>query len=67
MLTIISKAHVKWTAPEAIAYNRFSIKSDVWSFGVLFWEICSFGMQPYPGTDISNVFEQLEDGKRLDR
>ena len=61
------KFPIKWTAPEAIAYNRFSIKSDVWSFGVLFWEICSFGMQPYPGVDISNVYEQLENGKRLER
>ena len=61
------KFPIKWTAPEAIAYNRFSIKSDIWSFGILFWEICSFGMQPYPGIDIGNVYEQLENGKRLER
>ena len=61
------KFPIKWTAPEAIAYNRFSVKSDVWSFGVLFWEVCSFGMQPYPGVDISNVYEQLQQGTRLVR
>lgn len=61
------KFPIKWTAPEAIAYNRFSVKSDIWSFGVLFWEVCSFGMQPYPGVDIANVYEQLQAGKRLER
>ena len=39
----------KWTAPEAALYNRFSIKSDVWSFGVLMHEILMKGAIPYPG------------------
>ena len=40
---------VKWTAPEAALYRRFSIKSDVWSFGILMHEILMKGAVPYPG------------------
>ena len=40
---------IKWTAPEAANYNRFTIKSDVWSFGILITEIVTYGRLPYPG------------------
>lgn len=40
---------IKWTAPEAANYNRFTIKSDVWSFGILMTEIVTYGRVPYPG------------------
>lgn len=44
-----NKFPVKWTAPEAMLYNRFTIKSDVWSFGVLLMEVITYGANPYPG------------------
>uniref|UniRef100_A0A8C4NBJ3 non-specific protein-tyrosine kinase n=2 Tax=Eptatretus burgeri TaxID=7764 RepID=A0A8C4NBJ3_EPTBU len=62
-----AKFPIKWTAPESLAYNKFSIKSDVWAFGVLLWEIATYGLSPYPGIDLSQVYERLEKGYRMDR
>lgn len=61
-----AKFPIKWTAPEGLAYNTFSTKSDVWAFGVLLWEIATYGMAPYPGVDLNRVYGLLEHGYRMD-
>ena len=42
---------IKWTAPEAANFSKFSIKSDVWSFGILLTELVTYGRIPYPGNN----------------
>ena len=41
------KIPVKWTAPEALSYKKYSTASDVWSFGIVLYEIRSLGIKPY--------------------
>jgi fyn-related kinase len=51
---------IKWTAPEAANFNRFTIKSDVWSFGILMTELVTYGRVPYPGMfSCSPIFVHL--------
>lgn len=60
-----SKIPVKWTAPEAVRQKQFSTKSDVWSFGVLMWELYSFGRVPYPRVPADEVILFIEEGSRM--
>ncbi|UYV81745.1 hypothetical protein LAZ67_20002184 [Cordylochernes scorpioides] len=53
-----AKFPIKWTAPEAALYGRFSIKSDVWSFGILLFELITHGQVPYPGKFTTFLFTQ---------
>ncbi|OCT62507.1 protein-tyrosine kinase 6 [Xenopus laevis] len=55
----------KWTALEALEYGRYTVKSDVWSFGVLLHEIMSRGMQPYPALHNQELIEFLKGGQRM--
>ncbi|XP_037584162.1 tyrosine-protein kinase Yes [Cebus imitator] len=60
-----AKFPIKWTAPEAALYGRFTIKSDVWSFGILQTELVTKGRVPYPGMVNREVLEQVDRGYRM--
>uniref|UniRef100_H3A142 Tyrosine-protein kinase n=2 Tax=Latimeria chalumnae TaxID=7897 RepID=H3A142_LATCH len=60
-----AKFPIKWTAPEAINFGVFTIKSDVWSFGVLLTEIITYGRIPYPGMTNPEVIRNLDRGYRM--
>lgn len=59
------KIPVRWTSPEAIAYRKFTSASDVWSFGVVMWEIMSYGERPYWNWSNQDVIKAVEKGYRL--
>ena len=64
---VIGKAEssVKWRAPEAALYGNFTIKSDVWSFGILLYELITYGCIPYPGMSNAQVLEALQTGYHM--
>jgi c-src tyrosine kinase len=60
------KFPIKWTAPEALRRNEFTTKSDVWSYGILLWELYSYGRVPYPRVSFNDVVSHVEKGYRMD-
>ncbi|XP_078503696.1 tyrosine-protein kinase Blk isoform X2 [Lissotriton helveticus] len=60
-----AKFPIKWTAPEAINFGIFTIKSDVWSFGILLTELVTYGRIPYPGMTNPEVIRHLDAGYRM--
>ncbi|XP_051946256.1 tyrosine-protein kinase Mer-like [Xyrauchen texanus] len=60
-----AKMPVKWIAVESLADRVFTVKSDVWAFGVTMWEIATRGMTPYPGVQNQEMYDYLLEGSRL--
>jgi len=60
-----TKFPIKWTAPEAAIYNKFSIKSDVWSFGIVLSEIITYGRTPYPSMSNQEVLQKVSNSYRM--
>ncbi|XP_019858667.1 PREDICTED: tyrosine-protein kinase SRK3-like [Amphimedon queenslandica] len=60
-----TKVVLRWTAPEFFTLNRLSIKSDVWSFGILLWELATKGKEPYPDMATEEVKEAVSKGYHM--
>jgi len=63
----LGKLPIKWTAPEALKHKVSTSKSDVWSYGVVIWEIYSYGRAPYPRMHQKEVVQRVTDGFRMER
>ncbi|CAH8591084.1 unnamed protein product [Schistosoma bovis] len=62
-----TKFPIKWTAPEAALMGRFTIKSDVWSFGIVIYELITLGQVPYPSMNNTETLHQVSTGYRMPR
>lgn len=54
---------IKWTAPEALNFGKYTSLCDVWSYGILIWEIFKKGDTPYAGMSNSRARERIDAGK----
>ncbi|NXY12085.1 EPHA2 protein, partial [Pteruthius melanotis] len=59
------KIPIRWTAPEAISYRKFTSASDVWSYGIVMWEVMSYGERPYWELSNHEVMKAINEGFRL--
>ncbi|XP_052493728.1 ephrin type-A receptor 10 [Budorcas taxicolor] len=63
--TMSGRSPALWAAPETLQFGHFSSASDVWSFGVVMWEVMAFGERPYWDMSGQDVIKAVEDGFRL--
>ena len=63
----MGKLPIKWTAPEALRQKISTSKSDVWSYGIVMWEIYSYGRAPYPRMSQKEVVDKVATGYRMDK
>lgn len=54
-------------APESLADHIYTSRSDIWSFGILLWELVTLGAVPYPGIAVQDLFKLLKEGYRMDK
>ncbi|XP_075801212.1 ephrin type-A receptor 2 isoform X2 [Microtus pennsylvanicus] len=59
------KIPIRWTAPEAISYRKFTSASDVWSYGIVMWEVMTYGERPYWEMSNHEVMKAINEGFRL--
>ncbi|XP_061456587.1 ephrin type-A receptor 2 isoform X2 [Rhineura floridana] len=59
------KIPIRWTAPEAISHRKFTSASDVWSYGIVMWEVMSYGERPYWELSNHEVMKAINEGFRL--
>jgi len=57
---------VKWSSPEVIKFGKFSVESDCWAFGIVLWELFSYGAIPYPGMSNTETIEKVTCGYCMD-
>ena len=57
---------IQWMAPESIMYGKFTMATDVWSFGVVMWEVFTYGQQPYVGLTDEEVIASVTKQETLE-
>lgn len=58
---------LRWMAPESLKSFEYTFKSDVWSYGILLWELLSLGEVPYSTVDNKQLLDYIESGQKLSK